>query len=708
MRKTKSNVQVKNGADRNITRDTSVQYIKGVGPARARLLSRMGLSTVEDILYFFPSRYDDRREMKKINKLYQGMHETFKGEVIQAEIVLTPRKRMKIFELIIADDTGSIKAKWFNQPFLKRYFPIGSKVLLSGIVKGNMFAGGELEMENPDYELIGGSDVNIHAARIVPVYKATEGITPKQVRVFMFEVVSEYSSLIDEYLPSDILEKNNLQPLQTAVRQAHFPEGTVDMASLNTGASIYHRRLIFDEFFLLELGLALLKKRETAEAGISFDGSGELEAQFLNGLGFKLTDAQERVIAQIKTDMQRPLPMNRLLHGDVGCGKTVVALLSMLLAVESGYQACMMVPTELLAEQHYSIIMGFVQALGIKTVLLTSGTKDKPVDEIASGEADIIIGTHALIQKKVEFKKLGLAVIDEQHRFGVAQRAALRQKGETPDILIMTATPIPRTLAMTLYGDLDISVINELPSGRKAIVTKICFSSQKSAVFQKIEEQLEMGRQVYVVYPLIEESEKIDLKSAIDGAEALGRKYPDRKVGLVHGRMSRDERDAVMTRFKLGEINILVSTTVIEVGIDVPNASLMVIVHAERFGLAQLHQLRGRIGRGEYASYCLLLVYPPFSEEAKMRLKAMEFTSDGFKIAEEDLAIRGPGDFFGTRQSGIPELKIANILRDVDLLEIARKEAFKLADVDANLTGYPLLRQMLEKKWATKSDLIKS
>ncbi|MBL7049141.1 MAG: ATP-dependent DNA helicase RecG [Nitrospira sp.] len=699
---------MKNGADRNITRDTSVQYIKGVGPARARLLSRMGLSTVEDILYFFPSRYDDRREMKKINKLYQGMHETFKGEVIQAEIVLTPRKRMKIFELIIADDTGSIKAKWFNQPFLKRYFPIGSKVLLSGIVKGNMFAGGELEMENPDYELIGGSDVNIHAARIVPVYKATEGITPKQVRVFMFEVVSEYSSLIDEYLPSDILEKNNLQPLQTAVRQAHFPEGTVDMASLNTGASIYHRRLIFDEFFLLELGLALLKKRETAEAGISFDGSGELEAQFLNGLGFKLTDAQERVIAQIKTDMQRPLPMNRLLHGDVGCGKTVVALLSMLLAVESGYQACMMVPTELLAEQHYSIIMGFVQALGIKTVLLTSGTKDKPVDEIASGEADIIIGTHALIQKKVEFKKLGLAVIDEQHRFGVAQRAALRQKGETPDILIMTATPIPRTLAMTLYGDLDISVINELPSGRKAIVTKICFSSQKSAVFQKIEEQLEMGRQVYVVYPLIEESEKIDLKSAIDGAEALGRKYPDRKVGLVHGRMSRDERDAVMTRFKLGEINILVSTTVIEVGIDVPNASLMVIVHAERFGLAQLHQLRGRIGRGEYASYCLLLVYPPFSEEAKMRLKAMEFTSDGFKIAEEDLAIRGPGDFFGTRQSGIPELKIANILRDVDLLEIARKEAFKLADVDANLTGYPLLRQMLEKKWATKSDLIKS
>ena len=380
----------------------------------------------------------------------------------------------------------------------------------------------------------------------------------------------------------------------------------------------------------------------------------------------------------------------------------------MLIVVENGYQACLMAPTEILAEQHFINIHRMVEGLGLKAALLTSGSKDKPVDDISMGKAQIIIGTHALIQEKVKFRNLGLAVIDEQHRFGVVQRASLRTKGLNPDILIMTATPIPRTLAMTLYGDLDISIIDELPAGRKPVITKVFFPSQKDGLYSSIKRELSKGRQVYIVYPLIEESEKLDLKSAIAGAGAFEKIFPERKIGLVHGKMRHDEREAVMSAFKSGDIDLLVSTTVIEVGIDVPNASLMLIVHAERFGLAQLHQLRGRIGRGGYDSYCLLMAYPPFSDEAKRRLKAMESTGDGFKIAEEDLAIRGPGDFFGTRQSGLPELKIANIIRDMGVLEISRKEAFALADAEPDLSGHPLLKETLRKKWMGRLELIKS
>lgn len=691
-----------------ISKDTHVQYVKGVGPARAKLLKRLGIETLEDILFYFPWRYEDRKNLKKICNLSYGNHETVLCEVVSADIVTTPRKKFKIFELTVKDETGFLKSKWFNQPYLKKYFNKGQKIILSGSIKGNPYTGIGLEMENPDFELFGTDDTLIHTSRIVPVYKATEGISPKQIRAFMFHTIKTYSYLAEDYLSEDILKRNELRPLQWTLQEAHFPEELGDVSALNKGLSAAHKRIIFDEFLLLELGLALLKKQETVETGISFKVEDGLVNKFLGRLPFKLTNAQKRVIDEIKSDMKKPLPMNRLVHGDVGCGKTVVALVAMLVAVENGYQACLMAPTELLAEQHYINIHRMVEELGLKVVLLTSSIKDKNNQDISGGGAQIIIGTHALIQESVQFKNLGLAVIDEQHRFGVLQRATLRRKGFNPDILIMTATPIPRTLAMTLYGDLDIAVIDELPAGRKPIITKIFFPSQRDKVYALIRSELTKGRQVYIVYPLIEESEKLDLKSAIDGAEAFKKIFPEKRIGLVHGKMHRDERESVMAMFKSGEIDMLVATTVIEVGIDVPNASLMLIVHAERFGLAQLHQLRGRTGRGGYDSYCLLMTYYPLSEDARRRLKAMESTVDGFRIAEEDLAIRGPGDFFGTRQSGLPDLKVANIIRDIGVLEGARKEAFNLIDADPGLEGYPLLKQALQRKWMGRLELIKS
>ena len=691
-----------------ISRDTHVQYVKGVGPARAKLLKRLGIETLEDVLFYFPFRYEDRKDLKKISSLKHGNHETVLCEVVSSEMITTPRKKMKIFELTVRDETGFLRSRWFNQPYLKKYFLKGQKVILSGAVKGNPYTGSGLEMENPDFELFGNEDTLIHTARIVPVYKATEGLSPKQIRTLMFHTTRAYSFIIEEYLPEEVIRRNKLKPRAWAVKEAHFPEEISDVSALNRGVSPAHRRLVFDEFVLLEIGLAILKKRETLEKGISFNVKDGLVDRFLKSLPFELTNAQKRVLDEIRADMQRPLQMNRLVHGDVGCGKTVVALVSMLIAVENGYQACLMAPTELLAEQHFINIHRMVEALGLRVVLLTSGIKDKPVEDISGGGAQIVIGTHALIQEAVQFKNLGLAIIDEQHRFGVIQRAALRRKGLNPDILIMTATPIPRTLAMTLYGDLDISVIDELPAGRKPIITKTFFPSQKDRIYSLIRRELSLGRQVYIVYPLIEESEKLDLKSAIDGAEALKKIFSDRKIGLVHGKMHHDERESVMAMFKSGEIDMLVATTVIEVGIDVPNASLMLIVHSERFGLAQLHQLRGRIGRGGHDSHCLLMAYPPFSEEARRRLKAMESTGDGFRIAEEDLAIRGPGDFFGTRQSGIPDLKLANIIRDIGVLEAARKEAFDLIENNPDLDRYPLLKEMLQRKWIGRLELIKS
>jgi ATP-dependent DNA helicase RecG len=698
--------------------DTSVRYIKGVGPRRAHLLERIGIKTREDILYYFPWRYEDRKTLKKIRDLVFGNIETTVAKVNTTELITTRKRGMKIFEITLSDDTGFLTCRWFNQPYLKRYFKEDQEVIVSGLVKGRPFLGNDfnrtgfhqgLEMENPDFELCENDDKLIHTSRIVPVYKSTEGLTVKQIRTLMFNtVLSDSSRVIRDYMPGDILERNSLRTLPWSIREVHFPDEFTDINALNSGQSPGHIRLIFDEFFLLELGLALMKKRETLEQGIPFKGDGPLLEKFLQTLPFQLTDAQQRVIQQIKSDMQSTSPMNRLVHGDVGCGKTVVALMSMLISVDNGYQTCLMVPTEILAEQHYINIHRMVENLGLNVLLLTSSSRKTSLEKVTSGEAQIVIGTHALIQERLQFKKLGLAVIDEQHKFGVVQRAELRKKGFNPDILVMTATPIPRTLALTLYGDLDISLINELPAGRKPIETKVFFPSQKDRIYSLINRELSKGRQVYMVYPLIEGSEKLDLKNAVDGAEAIRKIFPTKNTALIHGKIRQDEREPIMKSFKSGKIDILVATTVIEVGVDVPNASLMLIVHAERFGLAQLHQLRGRIGRGGYDSYCMLMAYPPLSEDAKRRLKAMEASCDGFKIAEEDLEIRGPGEFFGTRQSGIPDLKVANIIRDISILEASRKEAFALADAQPSLKDHPLLREALNRKWEEKLELIKS
>lgn len=693
---------------------TQVQYVKGVGPKRADLLRKLGIATVEDALFSLPWRYEDRGNLKKIARLSYGSFETVAGEVISAEVVQTRRKWVKVFELAIKDGTGILVGSWYNQAFMQKAFKTGQRVILSGIVKSNPYKGGRPQIDNPDYEVLDdddGSSALIHTGRTVPIYRTTAGLSARMIRSIMKTIVDAAAGSLAEAVPPDVAKAHQLIPLTDAVREAHFPEQEKDLEVLNRGMSAAHRRLSFEELFILELGLALRKRGVTFEKkGISFRPSQTLDARLRKGLPFSLTRAQERVIAEIKKDMASEHPMNRLVQGDVGCGKTVVALMASLLAVENGYQACLMAPTEILAEQHYRNIASLAGPLGVSAVLLTGSLKKKAKEAvlagIAAGTAEIIIGTHALIEQDVRFHKLGLAIIDEQHRFGVMQRSTLKSKGYEPDVLVMTATPIPRTLAMTVYGDLDVSVIDEMPPGRSPIITRLYFESKRADAYRLLEGELAKGRQVYIVYPLVEETEKSDLKAATEMAAHLQKDVFTRwKVGLLHGRMKGDEKEAVMTAFKNGQVHVLVSTTVIEVGVDVPNASVMVIEHPERFGLAQLHQLRGRVGRGSHQSYCILMGPRMFVEETRSRLNAFVRTNDGFMIAEEDLRIRGPGEFFGTRQSGLPDLRAANILRDADLLEKARAEAFVLSAADPDLAAHPVLLETVRRKWAGKLGL---
>jgi ATP-dependent DNA helicase RecG len=695
-----------------------IQYLRGVGPRKAALLERLGIRSIRDALQYLPFRYEDRGVLRKIRDLRAGELQSVEGRVVSAELIERGRRGslfrgvrgggLSILEVSVSDATGAVKAKWFNQPYLKKRFPRGAHVVLSGTPRTSRY-GSSLEMENPDYEhLSGDGSPLVHAARVVPVYRVTEGLSARQLRSIVFQALEGHLRDVADPLPEDVRLRQGLPPLAESLRNIHFPPPGTGIGELNAWRTPWQRRMAFEELFLFEAGLAVMRRELTRERGLAFRSDGGLRERLLRSLPFALTPAQRRVSGEISADMESPHPMHRLLQGDVGSGKTVVALLALLRAVECGYQAALMAPTEILAEQHYLTLKRLAGGLPVRIVLLTGGTAERPLTAIASGEADLVVGTHAVLEEKVVFGKLGLVVIDEQHRFGVRQRAVMRLKGERPDVLIMTATPIPRTLSLTLYGDLDYSVIDELPPGRTPVATELCPEAGKARLFEAIGEEVRRGGQAYVVYPVIEESEKTDLRSAEVGYEGLLGKFPAMRVALIHGRLPAAEKEEVMGRFKAGEIDILVTTTVIEVGVDVPNASLMVIVHAERFGLAQLHQLRGRVGRGRRASRCILLHYGALSEAARRRLEAMRRSTDGFALAQEDLAIRGPGEFLGTRQSGVPELRVADLLRDGPLVEPARREAFALVARDPELDASPLLREALQRFWRGKMELFKT
>jgi ATP-dependent DNA helicase RecG len=691
-----------------------VQYLKGVGPKMATRFAAKKIDTVEDLLYFLPRTYEDRREIRKINRLEVGKTQTITGKVINTEARYYGKKR--ILEVTVSDNTANLTAKWFKGSisYLVRTFKKGTEVIFTGNVTPN-YSG--KTMVHPEYEILEEDEAEnlLNFKRIVPIYSETEGLHQKYFRKVMNFALENYSRYVASPIPDNICEKRNLLNIHEALLSVHFPGSNESVEQFISSRSEAHRRLIYDEFFFFQLGMAIKKKGRILEAGIKFKIEGTLLNKFLALLPFDLTAAQKRVINEIQADMTKQTAMNRLLQGDVGSGKTIVSMAAMITACENSYQAAIMAPTEILAQQHYQNIKNWTSALGLNTVLLIGGLntsqRKEVLDKIASGEANIIIGTHALISEDVDFHKLGMVVIDEQHRFGVMQRATLRGKGIDADILVMTATPIPRTLAMTVYGDLDVSVIDEMPPGKKPVRTVLVSESRRDKVYQTISSELAKGHQAFIVYPLVEQSENLDLKDATNMAQHLQKDiFPDNRIGLIHGKMKEKEKDEVMREFLENKIQILVSTTVIEVGIDVPRASLMVIEHAERFGLSQLHQLRGRVGRRDIPSSCILLADYKCSADARKRLKVMEKTTDGFAIAEEDLAIRGPGDFLGTRQSGLPDFRIASIIRDARILNDAKEDAFQLAERDPFLEKpeHIILKETLLWKWQGKLDLART
>ncbi len=681
---------------------TPLQYVRGIGPQRAALLARKGLHTVEDALLFVPLRHEDRTRLTPFRALQPGQVHTCSGVIVGVSPPPPGRPRVPL-SVLLRDASGYATAVWFGAPYLARVFQRGQRLVLHG--KVTRYRGATV-ISHPDYEVVeADDDERLHTGRLVPVYSTTEGLSQRTLRRLMWTLVEQFAGRLAEPLPEPVRTRRRLVDLPTAVRQIHFPAAETELAAAR-------RRLAFDDFLLLQLGLAILRARATRARGLALDPPGRLVERLLATLPYRLTRAQERVWAEIRRDMAAPFPMHRLLQGDVGSGKTVVAALAVLTAVEAGYQAAVMAPTEILAEQHFMTFRQLLDPLGVPVTLLTSSVRAREREArraaVAAGEVPCVVGTHALVQEGVTFRRLGLTVIDEQHRFGVEQRARLRAKGEHPDLLVMTATPIPRTLALTLYGDLDVSVLDELPPGRRPVKTVARTEARRPQIYEFVRRQVAEGRQAYVVYPLVEESEAVDLKAATDMAAHLQRDvFPDLTVGLLHGRLGFEDKDAIMRRFKAGEIHVLVSTTVIEVGIDVPNASVMVIEHAERFGLSQLHQLRGRVGRGPWASYCILVHAARLTEDARRRLQAMVETTDGFAIAEVDLTLRGPGEFFGTRQSGLPQFRVADLLRDAAVLEEARAEAQALVAGDPELRApaHRALREALLARWRGKLGL---
>lgn len=701
----------------NLTPETPVQYLKGVGPGLAEKLQKKAIYTVWDMLFYLPIRYLDRRKIHTLKTLPDQKQQTFVAEIMRYHVKPFGKGgRRKMLEILVGDGGyyATIVFFQFHEASLKKKFPIGSKVLFLGDVK---YFKGRKSIAHPDMEI--WDEEEGMSAKIYPFYSLTEGLHQKTVRRIFEKNLETMLGIVEEDPRSVREEADSVKiSLQEAFRYIHEPPLEADINALNESKSPYHQRIIYDEFFYLQLGLLTKKYKSSQKASYVVGQKTSLFTEGKTLLPFQLTGAQERAIKDIHDDFLSGSPMNRLVQGDVGSGKTMVAFLSSLYAIEAELQTALMAPTEILAEQHFKKILPFEEKLGIRVELLTSSTSVKRRREILSelrqGLIHILIGTHALLTPHVHFAKLGYVIVDEQHRFGVMQRAQLKNKSKfkdgdlTPHVLVMTATPIPRTLSMSVYGDLDVSVMDELPLGRKPIQTKVVWEKGRQKMYDFIAGQLKKGRQAYFVYPLVEESEKLDLKNATQMFEELKTVFPDFRLGLLHGKMSAAEKEQIMQRFQSGELQVLVSTTVIEVGVDVPNATVMVIEHAERFGLSQLHQLRGRVGRGSEKSYCFLMAGYARSEESRFRLKVMEETTDGFKIAEEDLKLRGPGEFLGTKQSGLPDFRLAQLVRDGHLLAVAKKRAAEVIIDDPNLTHEKnqTLKSIMLKRWGKRLDLM--
>ncbi len=658
-------------------------YVKGVGPARGAMLEAKGLRVVEDLLTYAPFRYEDRTNVKPIRDLAPGEMATVLAEVKSAKISGLPRRRAGIFQVRFGDATGGLlTGKWFNGGYLADIFAPGQRVSLFGKVEFDSYTG-HLAMMHPEYEILSSSDdegdTSLHTGRIVPIYEAAGKVSTRAIRTLIDRILASISPITEDPLPEQIRTMLKLPDLWSAIRELHFPPPGADLRLLNAFRSAAQFRLIFEEFFWLECGLELKRTKARRQPGIAFALTDRVRDRIKKMLPFRPTGAQKRVLGEIAREMAEPHPMYRLLQGDVGSGKTLVAMEAAIIAIENGYQVAVLAPTEILATQHYFNFKRLLGKLDYVTILMTGSLTAREKTQLrkltAAGLAHVVVGTHALLQAEVEFRRLGLAIVDEQHRFGVEQRQALMEKGTHPDVLVMTATPIPRTLALTIYGDLDVSIIDEMPPGRQPIITQHVTDDHVEQVYSSLKKQIQAGRQAYVVYPVIEESETQAMKAAQKMYEHLSQVvFPDLTVGLLHGKLATAEKEAAMEKFQRGKTKILVSTTVIEVGVDVPNATVMVIEQAERFGLAQLHQLRGRVGRGAEQSYCIL-VTGKLNDTARERIRTLVESSDGFYIAEMDLRLRGPGEFFGTKQSGVPALRVGNILRDADILEIARGHA---------------------------------
>jgi ATP-dependent DNA helicase RecG len=699
----------------SISLQTDVQMVKGVGPQRAELLAQRGICTLEDLLNYLPFRYEDRIHFSKIKDVQPDGTYTLRARVMSGQAVRGMYGRDAIYHLLVQDDSGSLPCKFFHGGYLEGRLKPGQELILHGKVEIDKQRPARREMVNPTFEVLSGEEVDsTEMGRIVPVYEAVGTFGTRQIRRAIYATLQNLDQSIPDILPAELRKRLAFPSRRDALIQTHFPPAEESLMLLNQFRSPAQRRLIFEEFFLYQLSLALGRKTTRKENAIPFRVREDKIREALKKiLPFKPTAAQKRVLAEIAADLERPVPMNRLLQGDVGSGKTIVALQAAVIAMENGCQAALMAPTEILAVQHFLAARRILAPGGHHVQLLISGLKGAEKAEarerIRSGEAKLVIGTHALIEENVEFQRLGFVAIDEQHRFGVLQRKKLMDKavklGHAPHVLVLTATPIPRTLSLTLYGDLDVSVIDELPPGRTPIQTRMTTESHLPGVWESLRREVEAGRQAYVVYPVIEES-KLELKAAMEEFERLSKSiFPKLRVGLLHGRLSSEEKEDVMQRFRSNEVQILVATTVVEVGVDVPNATVMVVEHAERFGLSQLHQLRGRIGRGAQKSYCVLVAARRLSEEGRARLDTMVRTNNGFEIAEADLQQRGPGEFFGTRQSGELGFQIASPLRDRELLELARKEAFTLAEDQAKKEPLQALLRVLPGEWQRRYHL---